>query len=83
MLTKTRISDGQVTTSAWDYRNRLTIPGKEIGINVTPLFHWSKFDHHARHNSIGALKTAVFPRKKTHPCQFSNWRAGVGCPQPR
>lgn len=24
LLTKTRISDGQVTTNTWDYRNRLT-----------------------------------------------------------
>ena len=59
MLTKTRISDGRVATFAWDYFNRLTIPGKEIGINLRPLFHWSKFDHTARHNSIGGCGQAM------------------------
>jgi RHS repeat-associated protein len=49
--TQTRISDGQVTTYTWDYRNRLT--QVDIRDNVGALLHQEKYTYDVADRRIG------------------------------
>jgi RHS repeat-associated protein len=63
LTTKTKISNGEVTTFVWDYRNRLTSATKKTSGGTTlstSTYKYDLFDHRIERNENGTVLRTVY-----------------------
>jgi RHS repeat-associated protein len=63
LTTKTKISNGEVTTFVWDYRNRLTSAVKKTSGGTTlstSTYKYDLFDHRIERNENGTILRTVY-----------------------